>query len=171
MKRELVVSIVATAILFGCTSTRLINESSRTAYFEEINKTGHGRKGQIVKLDRQRFDGNNIHVELDSTSWTDTYTGLTKTVPTKDIREIVFIKIWRGAGQGFLIGAASGFGFVIGYLTIVGGDPCEGCNVYEFGVLVGGIWGAAGGVLGFLVGAVAESKDRYILSTSNVHLR
>lgn len=45
MKKELVVSLVATAILFGCTSTRLINERSRATYFEEINKTGREREG------------------------------------------------------------------------------------------------------------------------------
>lgn len=120
-----------------------------------------------MQLDGQKFVGHNLHVAPDSTSWQDNLTGPTKTFPTKDVGEIVFTDSGRGARQGFLIGAASGF--VVGYLLITssGGDPCDGCNVYEFGLIYGGIGGAAGGVLGFFVGATSGGKDRYILNTSS----
>ncbi len=162
MKKTTWVSIIVAAFVFGCAHTHRLDQRPPAAYFDEINKTAQNRKGQIALKSGQVFEGRNLLVASDSTSWLDAKAGDKQRVATSEIKTIVIKNYGKGGLEGLGLGTA--VGFVAGFLlTVSADDPCSGCDRTSFGVLIGGIFAVPGGLVGGLTGAASGGKDRFIM--------
>lgn len=165
MKKQIFVSMVLAVLISGCTSTRMINQSSRTIYFNEINKAGKGRKAKIVLAKGEEINGFDIHIASDSTSWTDSTRVITHTFPTSEINEIIFIKSGGGAlqglGLGALIGASSAYVVGAALVYLDGGDATPS-EVGSFLAIRIGV--PLGAIIGAMVGADTGSKQKFVIN-------
>ncbi|MGH7457182.1 MAG: hypothetical protein ACRENG_37885 [bacterium] len=162
MKKTNCLFIAVVSLVIGCAHTHRLEQRPLPAYFDEINKTAQGRKGQIALKSGQVFEGRNLLVAADSASWFDAKTGNNQSVATSEINAIMIKSSGKRSGEGLGIGILSGF--ASGFLLVMSkADPCEGCNREGLAVIVGGIFAVPGGLIGGLTGAAIGSTDKFIM--------
>ena len=162
MKKQIVISLVLVCYISSCTSIRMIHQEPKTSFLDQVSKIPTDRHGLIVLLNGREYNGYVISIAADSTSWTDSEKVKIHTVATSELREIIFTNRGKGATQGFLVGATTGF--ALGFL-LVEMDSEEYDLEQGFHYAVGGFLGAVSALLiGLPIGASVGSKDRFVFT-------
>ena len=113
MKTRYIIIIALAAFTSKCTHIR------HPFTFDDINQAAEGKKAHIALTNGSVFNGKNIQIAHDSTSWLDFNTGNIQSIATSQINNIVLKKSGRGALEGFGIGILSGAvtGALIGFAS------------------------------------------------------
>ncbi len=121
---------------------------------------------RVLLSDGRKRAVRSVTVRNDSTTWRHSNSLSPVSVPTAEIAEIRFIRrdrgVAEGIGLGVLVGGATGAAF--GLLS----EP----GFFDRGeqmLLGGGVIGAAGGVLGILVGLTQGSRHIYRFAPAEDH--
>ena len=171
--------LLISMIFYCCTATHMIKHD-QSAY-DELNRKVEGEKAKITLMNDDVIVGENIFMEVDSTSWVEvekrkTYSLFRKrhefdekwSVPTLDIKKI---DVGGNSGQGALGGLYYGFligaslGAIFGLILIAGTDSDQsiGGGAVLFTSALGGI---AGAIVGLPLGLLAGGTDEYVLTDS-----
>lgn len=158
-------------LLVGCTHTRSFDtraaDPTTDAMRAEVNERAEQSDARGTLLTGERVVARSLHIAPDVTTWLDPATGATRSAPTTDVLEVRFTRRGNRALQGAGIGltAGVGTGAVLGYAL---GDDCPeaglsgvGCfdrasSAVIFGIFLGVVGTAAGGVVGLVQGSRIE---------------
>lgn len=164
MIRPSLIIITLAMVTFGCAHTHKINLSSQPSTFNKINANLKSKKAKITLANGQTFVGKGTQIAFDSTFWFDPGTNNKYTVSSLEVEKIVTKKRGRGALDGLKYGALIGgaAGLMIGVLTGADEDPKGfGPDIDIAGWTV--MLAVDGALLGLPIGAIAGSKDKYII--------
>jgi hypothetical protein len=159
MKKQINASILLMVFVCGCSSTRLMNDGSKSDHCAEINRMAKGKTGRIALMDGNRISAKDISVTHDSVYWPCAGKAPICAVPTADIREISFTNRAGGTIRGFLFGIPSGFALAAVRIRI---DPDSyretsklwyACNL-----------GVMGGAVGMIYGSIFGKKEKFVFT-------
>lgn len=102
-----------------------------------------------------------LRLTADSAAWTDEE-GISRSLPTSQISEVVIVPKGRGAREGLLVGSLIGFGtlYLYGYHALSGGEGGPGAAGFSAGIILGIPLGT---IVGTVIGSTRGSTDRYVL--------
>lgn len=159
-------AVTILVLLPGCVSTQHLQPPpegrSDPVQLSRVNARAATAKGSVrVHLaDKRRFWAHDLRLTPDTTSWS--RQGQSTTVPTQDVRRVVFIQHGRGAlgraAWGFLAGGAT--------MAAVGAGTYEGPGYFQLSrgqaaTITGLFYGVASVLPGALVGAAFRHRERY----------
>jgi len=189
MKSALLV-VILFSLTTGCTSVQ------RVKNFDSINKQGQTKVAELTLVSGEVLYAEGLRVSSDSSHWlsssaqstiysrgtTQPPTLTAVTMPTADIRKIIFPSRVTGAKLGMLHGAWAGFliGAYIGYrfekrTSLPCSEQYEGpdmgpsspwvfgpekCRAKMAGLLQGTAFGLMGGALGAAIGGISRKGKR-----------
>jgi len=162
MINKIFVSIVVAMLLSGCTRTF---HSSNYYY---INHTATGKQAEITLVWGNKFQGEILYIDADSTRWVDAKIRR-YSVPTNHVKSIGLINRSKGAQDAFL-GVLSG-SILIAASIANGPKVSSNSSGYNFNLSpenqakVVGVYGTIlAALVGAPLGALAGSQDLYMIN-------
>ena len=147
-------------ICFSCTSINMIKYDQLT--YDDLNEELDSEFVTIIKTNQEVIKGYDIRVSQDSTTWRNSEQNK-MSVPTTEIKEIIFESTWDGAVDGFNYGFLAGAGAgILGVLVKGDGDGKTYSSPVLASALIGLGWGLGFGLIGLPVGTAIGHTDKYI---------
>jgi len=164
-----IVAFFVLFVLMGCAQTHFLSKESKWRVFNRVNEK-HDKIGKIKTTNQNGFEGKNIRIASDFTTWINPKTKNRHAIVTSTIKEIEFSSnqsqyFLAGAGVGLLAGAF--LGFVIGMLEDskrITLDPFSSNPDPASGIKKNAIIGASIGMgVGIIIGIGITPKERFVL--------
>ena len=164
MKKQLFILLLVLAWLMACTSNRLVTPRTEKFLFTEINNIAKNREGLITFMNGEEYDGFDIHITSDSTTWKDSTKTRSYNFSTDEIRQITFIAKGKGALQGLGYGTLIGAGgaLILGVITTEGGEEFSATD--SAAILAVFVGAPAGAIIGLVYGSSHGSKTIYTIN-------
>ena len=144
-------------MFIGCSQKHIVGSVGSPTFYS-LKERALRQKGEVTLVDGQKYAAERIRLRPDSTSWINPEKQGVFTVETAKIYNVKLVDRGKGALQGAGTGFLSGFMFGT-VLGIAVGQPGIGAVVglYFFGPL--------GSLVGVPIGAIAGSKDIFVMTT------
>jgi hypothetical protein len=182
MKNIISLILVGIILLNGCTWKQVIPINDTN--FDDLNDKLKAETVTIGLVSGNNIIGRDIQLSSDSTSWSELNSGKYHTVQTSTIRDICAMNRSRSGKIGLVVGLIGGgvIGVIIasseeyewldvvekGFRIAIGQEGESKIMRYSSGIIIGGL---AGGLLGYTIGTIVGSRDKYVITQNKLRVK